>query len=502
MAFAIASGVPPERGLFTAIIAGFLISALGGSRVQIGGPTGAFVVIIYDIIARNGYEGLAICTLLAAVFLVAMGLCRAGSCIKYVPHPLITGFTTGIATIIFSCQIKDFLGLSLEKVPASFVGKWTAYIKAFPSIDPWTAGLGAGTLGVILIIRRFFPRIPWGIAAIVLATSVCSLAHLPVDTIASRFGDLPRMLPVPSLPVFSIPDGKWIEYLLDALAIACLGGIESLLSAAIADGMMGTKHKSNCELVGQGLANFASVIFGGIPATGAIARTAANVKTGAVTPIAGMIHALALFFIILALAPIASQIPLAGLAAILIMVAWNMSEIEHFIQLLKAPFSDCGILLTAFFLTVFVDITVAIIFGMGLSSFLFMRRMSQSSRAVPVPPLVSSLPKPHIVEIFEMTGPLFFGATDMLRDLTLATPAPKALILKMNRVSMVDASGAKALKEFFHRCRKHGTRLILSDLSEPAKKDLRHFHFDEHLGPANIFSDFEQALLSAERVDN
>ncbi|MES2272565.1 MAG: SulP family inorganic anion transporter, partial [Chlamydiota bacterium] len=307
MAFAIASGVGPERGLFTAIIAGFLISALGGSRIQIGGPTGAFVVIVYDIIQRTGYEGLAISTLIAAVFLVLLGVFRLGSWIKYVPHPLITGFTTGIAVIIFSSQIKDFFGLQMGAPPADFSAKWIAYFHAFPSFDLATLSLSAGTLGVILLVRRFIPVIPWGIAAIVLATLCSYFFDLPVETIQSKFGGIPNKLPFPSLPSFSIPDGKLAEILMDAAAIAFLGAIESLLSAVIGDGMIGGRHKSNCELVGQGIANFASVLFGGIPATGAIARTAANVKTGAQTPLSGMIHAAVLFAIILFLAPIVSQ---------------------------------------------------------------------------------------------------------------------------------------------------------------------------------------------------
>jgi sulfate permease, SulP family len=363
MAFAIASGLPPERGLFTAIIAGFLISAAGGSRVQIGGPTGAFVILVSDIVMRAGYEGLAYSTLLAALFLVLMGLLRMGSLIRYIPSSLITGFTTGIAVLIFSTQMRDFLGLPLAVVPVPFHAKWAAYLHALPSLHLVTFFLGAGTLIFILLMRRCYARLPWGLAAIVFATLLSQFLHLPVETIASRFGDLPRMLLFPSLPSCSL---ALRDVLFDALAIAILGGIESLLSAVIADRMIGSHHRANCELVGLGIANCASVLFGGIPATGAIARTAVNVRTGAQTPMAGMIHAVILLLILLCFAPLVSKIPLAALAAILIVVAWNMSELPHFIQMVRAPERDRWVLLSAFLLTIFVDITYAILCSMAL----------------------------------------------------------------------------------------------------------------------------------------
>jgi len=375
MAFAIASGVEPARGLYTAIVAGFLISLLGGSRVQIGGPTGAFVVIVYGIIQRTGYTGLCISTLLAAVILVLLGLFRIGSWIKYIPHPLITGFTTGIAVLIFSSQIKDFFGLHMGVPPTDFTAKWTAYFHAFPTFDPTTLLMAAATLAVILLIRRFVPSLPWGISAIVFATLLCFALQIPVDTIQSRFGEIPRMLPVPSLACLAnIPAEHMKELWTDAITIAFLGGIESLLSAVIGDGMIGGSHRSNCELIAQGVANFGSVLFGGIPATGAIARTATNVKTGAQTPMAGMIHAATLFLILLCLAPVVSQIPLAALSAILMMIAWNMSEAGHFIHLLQAPAGDRMVLLAVFFLTIFVDLIVAISGGMLLAGGIFLLR--------------------------------------------------------------------------------------------------------------------------------
>lgn len=363
MAFAISSGVAPERGLFTAIIAGFLISALGGSRGQIGGPTGAFVVIVYGIIQRTGYEGLALSTLIASVLLILLGVFRLGSWIKHIPHPLIIGFTSGIALIIFSSQVKDFLGLAMEAPPADFIQKWGAYFSAMHSVHLPTILLGLGTFALILSLRKFLPKIPWGIAAIVLATSISYFLGLDIETIQSKFGQIPHKLPFPSLPHFHVPIDRLSVIFKDGLAIAFLAAIESLLSAVIADGMMGSQHRPNCELVGQGIANFGSILFGGIPATGAIARTAANIKNGALTPMAGMIHAATLFFIILFCSSLVSQIPLSALAAVLIMVAWNMSEASHFMRYLKTPSKDTAVLLTAFFLTIFVDIIAAVLLG-------------------------------------------------------------------------------------------------------------------------------------------
>lgn len=517
MAFAIASGTTPDRGLFTAIIAGFLISALGGSRVQIGGPTGAFVVIVYGIIQRTGYEGLALSTLLAALFLILFGLFKLGSWIKYVPHPLITGFTTGIAVLIFSSQIKDFFGLNMGIPPAPFLEKWAAYAAASGSVHIPTLLLSLSTFAIILFVRRWTPKIPWGIAAIVLATFFSWVFDLPVETIQSKFGQIPNQLPIPSWPSFHIPEGKFSEVILDAVAIAFLGGIESLLSAVIGDGMIGGRHKSNCELVAQGIANIGSILFGGIPATGAIARTATNVKTGAQTPMAGMIHALTLFAIILFFAPVVSLIPLGGLAAVLMMVAWNMSEIDHFVHLFKAPIGDVAILLTAFLLTVFVDITVAISFGMILASFLFMKRMSQFSKTISLtllfhesqdefpekddPDAISKKELPPGVEVYEIQGPFFFGAADMLQDL-LANfeKAPKVFILRMRHVPMIDASGMNALREFYQKCRRQNTSLLLSGIHGQTEKDLKKFGLAPLIGEDQIFPHIDAALAKAREL--
>lgn len=517
MAFAIASNVGPERGLYTAIIAGFLVSVLGGSRIQIGGPTGAFVVIVYGIIQRTGYEGLCMSMVIAAFILILFGIFRIGSWIKYVPNPLITGFTTGIAVIIFSTQIKDFFGLSMGTPPADFVEKWIAYFKAFSTVDPLTLFLATGTLGTILLIRRFTPWLPWGICAIVLTTAICMLFHLPVETIQSRFGEIPRSLPLPSLPCLSIQADKFKEIFIDGITIAFLGAVESLLSAVIGDGMIGGRHRSNCELIAQGVANFGSVMFGGIPATGAIARTAANVKTGAQTPVAGMIHACVLFLILYCFAPIVSQIPLAALAAILVMVSWNMSEIGHFIRLLKAPQGDCIVLLAAFLLTIFIDITVAISVGMILASFLFMKRMSQTSKAISLsqifqentvdfpekmdPNDISKKVIPRGVEVYEIQGPFFFGAANMLRDiLSTITLMPKVFILRMRFVPMIDASGMYGIEEFYNQCKKKGVILFLSGVHGQTKQDLKKFGLIKSIGEQKIFPNIDDALAKATEV--
>jgi SulP family sulfate permease len=509
MAFAIASGVSPEKGIFTAIVAGFLISALGGSAVQIGGPTGAFVVIVYDILQRTGYEGLSLSTLIAGILLILFGVFRIGAWIKYVPYSLITGFTSAIAVIIFSSQIRDFFGLSIDELPASFLLQWALYFKMLPTMDVTTLAVGLSTLLCIYLFRRFLPRIPWGIAAIVIMTSLVALFQLPVQTIYSKFSSLPTRLPFPSLPSFFIPFDQLPEIIRDSFAIAFLGAIESLLSAVIADGMMGTRHKSNCELVGQGIANLGSVFFGGIPATGAIARTATNVKSGAQTPIAGMIHALVLLLILCFLSPLANKIPLASLSAILMVVAWNMSEAEHFLRLIRFPTSDTAILLAAFSMTLLVDITIAIMVGMVLASFLFMKKMSVHSKTIPFeatsefpeqqdPDAIQRKHIPPSVEVYEMQGPFFFGSADILQNLIVNfTAPPKVFILRLHQVPFIDASGTQALVEFFQYCQKHQTVFLLSGVRGQIKKDLEAFGFIQKIGADHVFPHIDEALAKA-----
>jgi sulfate permease, SulP family len=484
LAFAIASGVPPERGLYTAIVAGFLISALGGSRVQIGGPTGAFVVIVYGIVQQFGYEGLVICTIVAGVILIVLGLARMGALIKYIPYPVITGFTSGIAVIIFSSQLKDFLGLKMGVVPAEFMEKWIAYAGKLDTLDIPTTLVAVGTLAVLLLWPRISRTIPGPFVAMIAATLVVQLFDLPVETIGSRFGGVPSSLPRPHWP--DIPWTHMRSLISPSLTIALLAAIESLLSAVVADGMIGTRHKSNAELVAQGVANIASPIFGGIPATGAIARTATNVRTGGRTPLAGMVHALTLLLILLLLGKWAAMIPLCALAAILVVVAYHMSEWQSFSGLLRAPKSDVAVLLITFALTVFVDLTVAVQVGIVVASLLFMKRMADVTSIEGVdgedpagddPDEITQVRKrkrilggreiPRGVEVYEVNGPFFFGAADKLKDVMseIARP-PKVFILRMRNVPAIDATGLHALEQMAKKCRAQGTTLLLTEIRQ------------------------------------
>ncbi|MFN2376399.1 MAG: SulP family inorganic anion transporter, partial [Candidatus Binatia bacterium] len=376
MALAIASGAPPERGLVTAIVAGFLISLLGGSRHQIGGPTGAFVVVVFNVIAVHGYDGLLLATLMAGALLVAAGLARLGTWIKYIPDPVVTGFTTGIAVIIFSSQVGELFGLSTGSLPAEVGGKWQAFWQARATMNPWSVAIAGGVLGSILLMRRLAPRAPAFLVSVAAASALVALFDLPVDTIGSRFGEIRAAIPWPALPPVSAD--RLRELMPSAFTIAFLAGVESLLSAVVADGMTGRRHRSNGELVAQGIANMASAVFGGLPATGAIARTATNIRSGARSPVAGMLHAVFLLAFLLTLAPLTVYIPLASLAAVLVVVAWNMAEFPRFRRLLGAPAGDRMVLVLTFALTVLVDLTVAIEVGVVMASMLFMHRMAEA----------------------------------------------------------------------------------------------------------------------------
>lgn len=490
MALAIASGATPAAGLITAVIAGFLISALGGSRFQIGGPTGAFVVVVYGVVTTYGYDGLLLATLMAGVILVIAGLARFGTIIKYFPHPVVTGFTAGIAVIIFSSQVKDFAGLDIVELPAEFLPKWQMLLAHVSDISPATLGLSLLSLALIIALRHFAPKAPGFLLAVVLAAILAWAFHLPVDTIGSRFGELPRGLPAPSLPDISL---ERVQALLpSAFTIAFLAGIEALLSAVVADGMTGRRHRSNCELVAQGVANCASALFAGLPATGAIARTATNIRAGGRTPISGILHAVFLLLFMMVAAPLASFIPLASLAAVLMIVAWNMSEIKHFRHLMKAPVSDRVLLLVTFFLTVLVDLTVAIEVGVVLAALFFMHRMTQAveigsdmhlieedaddwtkvSGETPAHDERRDLPPG--VAIYQIRGPFFFGVASRLLDiLDRIGPSPRIIILRLRDVPMIDASGAGALSEFIARCRKAGINVILSALQPQPRATLK-----------------------------
>lgn len=473
MALGIASGASPDKGLVTAIVAGFLISLLGGSRVQIGGPTGAFVVVVFNVIAQHGYDGLVLATLFAGVILMIAGYARLGQLVRYIPHPVVTGFTAGIAVIIASSQVKDFLGLAIPNVPADFLPKWHAYLGALGTTQLPTLAIGLGALAIILLQRRLAPRAPGFLIAVVVASAAVALLHLNVDTIGSRFPNLPAGLPMPHLPAFSLAKAQAV--LPSAFTIAFLAGIEALLSAVVADGMIGSRHRSNQELVGQGVANIASAMFGGLPATGAIARTATNVKSGAVSPVSGMLHAAFLLLFLLFASGLMKLVPMAALAAVLFMVAWGMSEAERFVSLLRMPGTDRWVLLLTFGLTVLVDLTVAIAVGVTLASLLFMMRMSEAVRVdteghAQDESVDDELDQrdslPPGVEVFRIVGPFFFGVAGQLIDtLRRAGDPPRVIILRMRRMPFLDGSGVAALEQFVHQANGAGTRVILSGVT-------------------------------------
>lgn len=471
MALGIASGASPDKGLVTAVVAGFLISALGGSRLQIGGPTGAFVVVIFNVIAQHGYDGLVLATLLAGLILIIAGYAKLGKLVRFVPHPVVTGFTAGIAVIIASTQVKDFFGLPIDQVPAEFVPQWAAYLGAFGNFGLATLGVGAGSLALILVLKRTAPRVPGYLVAIVAASLAVALFDLSVATIGSRFPDIPAGLPAPHIPAITL--AKIQAVLPSAFTIAFLAGIEALLSAVVADGMAGTRHRPNQELVGQGVANIASSLLGGLPATGAIARTATNIKSGAKSPMAGIFHAAFLLIFILFATDLMAYVPMAALAAILFTVALGMSEYRRFLQLLRLPGGDRVVLVLTFVLTVMVDLTVAIGVGVTLASLLFMMRMSEavhvegSAEIEAAPDLDDDRDQraalPAGVEVFRIAGPFFFGvAGDLLDTLRSLGQPPRVVILRLRRVPFLDASGAAALEQFVDQAEKDGTRVILS----------------------------------------
>ena len=476
MALGIASGASPREGLVTAVVAGFLISALGGSRVQIGGPTGAFVVIVAGVIADHGFNGLLLATLMAGVILIVAGYAGVGRLMRYVPMPVVTGFTAGIAVIIASSQIGDLFGLATGPVPPDFVDKWGAYWRAIGTTSWPAVLLGAATLGLIIAIRKLAPRAPAQLIAIAAATASAALLHLPVQTVGDRFPAMPSGLPMPHLPHFSL--GLAREMMPSAFVIAFLAGIEALLSATVADGMTGRRHRSGQELVGMGIANIFSA-FGGLPATGAIARTATNIRAGARSPIAGMLHSVFLLVFVLAAGNWLALVPMTALAAVLLMVAWGMSEFDRFVALVRTDAGERGILLLTFLLTVFVDLTVAIGVGVTLAALLFMMRMSETAGLVPLDPeedpeLRASLPEG--VEVLRFTGPIFFGvASEMLEALRRAGQRPRAIILRMEQVPYIDATGANALATFTRQARHAGTETWLVGLQEQPREFLGRF---------------------------
>ena len=508
IALAIASGVGPEQGLYTAIIAGFFISFFGGSRVQIGGPTAAFVVIIYGIVANYGTDGLIVATILAGIILVIMGICRFGSLIKYIPYTITTGFTCGIAVTLFVGQLKDFFGMEMESVPSEFLEKIIAYVKNIHSINLTATLIGLAAVAIMLLWTKITDKIPGSLVAIVVTTAIAYFAKLPVNTIGSVYGQLNSAFPAFHVPSITI---ELVQQMISpAFTIAVLAAIESLLSAVVADGMIGDTHKSNAELIGQGLGNIFSGLFGGIPATGAIARTAANVRNGGRTPIAGITHCITLTIILLVLMPLAALIPMTTLAAVLLVVAANMADWSSFFRLCKsAPKSDIIVLVITFFLTVFFDLVVAIEIGVVLAALLFMKRMAETAdikawKYTDSPDITPGEAEklreiPHSISVFEICGPMFFAAADQLLGIN-SDHRTKVVVIRMRSVPAIDASAMKCLHELAERARKKNIHLIFSHVNEQPMKVMKKDGFFELIGKENFHENIVDALDYAEAL--
>ena len=516
IAFGIASGVTPEKGIITAIVAGLVISLFGGSKVQIGGPTGAFIIIIYGIIQKYGFEGLTIATLMAGFFLVLFGLLRLGTIIKYIPYPIVVGFTSGIAVTIFTTQIKDLFGLTLPSNPSDFIEKWGVYLQNFNTIDPWCALIGVASVVVIAVTPRFSKKIPGSLIAIILMTIVALLLKnfagiLSIETIGDRFSISNE------LPAAQVPDMNWetIKSLVSpAITIAILGAIESLLSATVADGVIGDHHDSNTELVAQGLANIASPLFGGIPATGAIARTMTNINNGGKTPVAGIIHAVVLLLIFLFLMPLAKYIPMACLAGVLVVVSYGMCGWRSFLELMKNPKSDVTVLLITFFLTIIFDLTIAIEVGLIIACLLFMNRMSETTDVKAITEEIDlnqdaefstgnldHLIIPQGVEVYEINGPYFFGAGNKFEEIMASFgDRPKVRIIRMRKVPFVDSTGIHNLTNLCEMSKKEGIQIVLSGVREKVNGQLEHAGFYHLIGEENICSHINLALKRANEI--
>jgi SulP family sulfate permease len=509
IAFAIASGVTPDRGLYTAVIAGFIISALGGSRVQIGGPTGAFVVIVYGIVQKYGVDGLTVATIMAGLLLIGFGLARLGAAIKFIPYPVVTGFTSGIAVILIVQQLRDVLGLRLASAPPDFVERLSLYSANIGTINQYAVALSLATFLILMLWPRFSHKVPAPFVALILTTVAAYLLHLPVETIGSRFGEIRAGFPSLSLPSISLADGRLLVG--PALTIATLGAVESLLSAVVADGMIGGRHRSNMELVAQGVANVVTPLFGGIPATGAIARTATNVKSGGRTPVAGIVHALTLLIITLFFGRLAAVIPLATLAAIVLWVAYRMAEWRVFKSELSAPKSDAIVMVSTFLLTVLVDLTTGIAVGMVLAAFLFMKRMAEVTNVTLVSRDFQDAQEsgdasgaiyrrriPPGVEVYEINGPFFFGAAEKFKD-TLAevSKKPKVLIIRMRNVPAIDSTAIHALRDLIRRTRKDRTMVLLSEVRAQPLIALGRSGLLEEIGDDCMLGDIDEALAAA-----
>ena len=517
IAFGIASGVSPEKGIITAIVAGLMISVFGGSKVQIGGPTGAFIVIVYGIIQQYGMQGLTVATLMAGVFLILLGVLHLGTIIKYIPYPIVVGFTSGIAVTIFSTQIKDLLGMTMESVPSDFIEKWIAYIYNIGNIDMWSAFVGIASVAIIAVMPRFSKKIPGSLVAIIVMTVVALLLKqyagvTSIETIGDRFSISSQ------LPGDVVPELTWetIKGLVGpAVTIAVLGAIESLLSATVADGVIGDHHNSNTELIGQGIANIASPIFGGIPATGAIARTMTNINNGGRTPVAGIIHAVVLLLIFLFLMPLAQYIPMACLAGVLVVVAYGMSGWRSFLAMARRnPKSDVTVLLLTFFLTIIFDLTVAIEFGLICACLLFMRRMAETTEVHAIINEIDlnedadmqsgnleHLTIPEGVEVYEINGPYFFGAGNRFEDIMARYGnRPKVRIIRMRKVPFIDSTGLHNLENMCLMSQKEGITIVLSGVNPKVEAVLKRNNFNHLLGEENICNHIDLALARASEL--
>jgi SulP family sulfate permease len=520
IAFGIASGVSPEKGIITAIVAGFAISALGGSKVQIGGPTGAFIVIVAGIINQYGMQGLTIATLMAGVFLIGFGLLRLGTIIKYIPYPIIVGFTSGIAVTIFTTQVKDLLGMQIDSVSSDFIARWIAYFQNLDTIDLWSAVIGLVSVVIIAVTPKFSKKVPGSLVAIILMTVVALLLKqyagvTSIETIGDRFSINSQ------LPDAVVPELSWetIKGLVaPALTIAVLGAIESLLSATVADGVIGDHHNSNTELIGQGVANIVSPLFGGIPATGAIARTMTNINNGGRTPIAGIVHAVVLLLIFLFLMPLAQYIPMACLAGVLVVVSYGMSGWRSFVALMRNPKSDITVLVMTFLLTIVFDLTVAIEVGLVCACLLFMRRMSETTDVRAVYDEIDlnedadmqagnleHLTIPKRVEVYEINGPYFFGAGNRFEDIMSRyghRQKPKVRIIRMRKVPFIDSTGLHNLENMCLMSQKEGITIVLSGVNPKVEEVLKRNHFDQLLGESNICNHIDLALARARELTN
>ena len=505
MAFAIASGVPPQAGLYCAVVAGFLISALGGSSVQIGGPTGAFVIVVAGIVARYGMDGLLMCTGIAGVFLVILGATGLGTAVKFIPRPVIVGFTNGIAVVIASTQLKDFFGLKIEHMPGDFLGRMEAVAHSFRSLSVPETSLSVISLVLILVFRRYFKRVPGYIVALFVGTALVWIFRLPVETIGSQFGGLPSGLPAIKIPQFRFDLVR--PLIAPAITVAMLGAIESLMSAVVADRGTGDKHNPNVELIGQGIANIVSPMFGGLPATGAIARTATNIRSGAKTPVAGMIHALTLLAVLLFATPLAKFVPLSALAAILLVVSYNMGEWAEIPGLLKLSRLEIGTWLATFLLTVFADLTVAVEAGMILAALVFIRKVTATTTIAAVTDEYVEEGRVHILQdkeippyvaIYRIHGPFLFGAAEKMDELVREIPQlPPVLVLRLRNMTAIDATGLKALEDLADAVHTSGRGLILCGAREQPAKLMEQAEFEQHVGPENICANVAEALSRA-----